>query len=1276
MKKILLAINCLLTGILANAQSPSFEWAKNMGGFSGTAQGNSVAKDNADNLYITGYFAGRTDFDIGPGINNFNSLGGNDIFILKTDASSNLIWAIQVGGTSNENGIFITLDGSGNIYVTGNFSGTVDFNPGPGIFNLTAAGGSDAFILKLDAAGNFVWVKQVGGTSDDSGNSIALDVSGNIHIAGTFNGTADFDPGAGIYNLTSLGSEDVFILKLDVLGNFVWAKQTGGSSRDFGWSIALDGFGNVYTGGEFFNTVDFDPGPGVYNIAAWSWDAFVSKLDASGNFIWAKKWGGSAIDRVHSIVIDGSGFVYTTGSFFGTVDFDPGAGSYNLAGNSYDAFISKMDAAGNLIWAKNLGGSSSDAGNSIYLDVSGNIYTTGYFEGTADFDPGAGTFNLIAHATTYTSDDIFISKLDASGNFVWAKGMGGVSGEWGNSILTDGSDNVVVTGFFRLTADFDPDAGVYNLTTLGDINHNGFFITKINSSGNFVWAKNAGSGIGCFGNSVAVDVNGNVITTGYFFGKVDFDPGAGISYLITDSINQGDIFICKLNASGNFAWAKQIVSVTDTADEGRSVTTDGAGNIYITGCFRGIADFDPGAGTFNLTSSGSSDIFVCKLDPSGNFVWAKNFGGTGDEGSNSIQVDASGNVYTTGYFRGTTDFDPGLGTFNLTSAGSSFYDIFVCKLDASGNLSWAYRTGAGDYDVGNSIAVDGSGNVYTTGYFKGTVDFDPGSGTFNLIAAGNTDIFVTKTNTSGSFIWAKQLSGTSNESGLSIAVDAASNVYTTGYFNLTVDFDPGPSTFNLTSAGSQDIFISKLDASGNFVWAKQLGGNSVDVGNSIAVDSSGNVYTTGTFFGTADFDPGAGAFNLISVGGGQDIFISQLDASGSFVWAKQLGSNNTDYANSIVVDNSDNIYTTGNFYATADFDPDAGIFNLTPTGYPDMFVHKMSQCTFPAAIITPAGALTFCSGSSVILNANTGTGLSYQWKNNGTNISSATNSLYTAIAAGSYTVVVTNSCGSATSSSITVTVNALPSATVTPSGPTTFCSGGSVVLNAPIAASRSYQWKKGANLISGATLSSYTATTGGSYKVIVTNTVTGCSKTTGSPTVVTVNALPSATITPQGPTTFCAGGSVVLKANTGTGLTYKWKKGSNFISGATLLNYTATVGGTYKVEVTNSNGCSKLSAGVVVSVPCREGEIISLKNNLDFNVYPNPNAGEFTIKFSNKPASPIQIELTDELGKVVKRFETSDETVVIKESNLAMGIYCLSVKNKDFAVVKKIDIAR
>jgi len=198
------------------------------------------------------------------------------------------------------------------------------------------------------------------------------------------------------------------------------------------------------------------------------------------------------------------------------------------------------------------------------------------------------------------------------------------------------------------------------------------------------------------------------------------------------------------------------------------------------------------------------------LAADGDFVWAKKMGGPGDDYGLGIAVDAAGNVYTTGWFQGTADFDPGPATFNLTSAGQS--DIFVSKLDRAGNLVWAKQMGGTDWDAGFGIAVDAAGNVYTTGVFSGTVDFDSGPDTFNLTSAGQSDIFVSKLDSAGSFVWAKQMGGTSYDVGRGIAVDAAGNVYTMGDFGDTVDFDPGPGVFTLTSAGSYDIFVSKLSA--------------------------------------------------------------------------------------------------------------------------------------------------------------------------------------------------------------------------------------------------------------------------------------------------------------------------------------------------------------------------------------------------------------------------------------------------------------------------------
>ena len=454
-------------------------------------------------------------------------------------------------------------------------------------------------------------------------------------------------------------------------------------------------------------------------------------------------------------------------------------------------------ADGDIVWAKAMGGTASDYGYSIAVDGSGNVYTTGRFQGTVDFDPGAGTANLTAAG----ADDIFVSKLDASGDYVWARRMGGTSLDEGQAIAVDGSGNVYTTGRFQGTADFDPGVGTTNLTAAGA---DDIFVSKLDASGDYVWARRMGGTSLDEGQAIAVDGSGNVYTTGRFQGTVDFDPGVGT--VNRTSAGSDDIFVSKLDASGNYAWAKAMGWTSQ--DEGRAIAVDGSGSVYTTGRFQGTADFDPGVGTANLTAAGGNDIFVSKLDASGDYVWAKAMGGVSADYGNSIAVDGSGSVYTTGRFQGTVDFDPGAATANLTAAGAN--DIFVSKLDASGDYVWARRMGGTLLDEGQAIAVDGSGNVYTTGLFQGTVDFDPGAGTANRTSAGADDIFVSKLDASGNFVWAKAMGGTAGDYGYSIAVDGSGNVYTTGRFQDTVDFDPGVGTANLTAAGADDIFVSKL----------------------------------------------------------------------------------------------------------------------------------------------------------------------------------------------------------------------------------------------------------------------------------------------------------------------------------------------------------------------------------------------------------------------------------------------------------------------------------
>lgn len=452
-------------------------------------------------------------------------------------------------------------------------------------------------------AQQFEWAKQIGGTNDEYTYAITKDASGNLYTTGAFKGTVDFNPGIGAFNMTSAGEYDIFIFKLDASGNFVWAKQLGGPDSDWGLDITIDATGNIYTTGIFADTADFDPGVGNYELIVKTGgvNLFISKLDASGNFVWAKQSEGNA--QGSSIRTDGAGNVYTTGPFQFTTDFDPGAGTFNLTSSGgRDGFICKLDAMGNFVWAKQIGGTLDDVADELTIDGAGNVLTVGYFSGTVDFDPGAGT----NHTLTALGGDIFISKLDATGNFVWAKQLGGSDLDWGYSVATDASGNVYTTGYFQKKADFDPGTGTFYLDAVAS----DVFISKLDAMGNFVWAKQlGGSEEYCWGKSIITDASGNIYTTGAFAGTADFDPGA--SSMNLTSMGDYDAFISKLDAMGNFVWAKQAGGTL--FDQGVSLAIDGSGSVYTVGDFKGASDFDPGAGTFNLASTGGWDAFVLKL---------------------------------------------------------------------------------------------------------------------------------------------------------------------------------------------------------------------------------------------------------------------------------------------------------------------------------------------------------------------------------------------------------------------------------------------------------------------------------------------------------------------------------------------------------------------------------------------------------------------------------------------------------------------------------------
>lgn len=438
------------------------------------------------------------------------------------------------------NGRTIGVDKQGNVYTAGFFSHTIDFDPGPAVFNLT---GEDSgpeqqgiFLSKLDSNGNFVWAKQIPVYAGFSNIELKVDPNGTIYLTSVFDDTVDFDPGSGVFALTSIGFQDAFVIKLSADGELIWVKQFGGKGDTGSTSNALDvdEKGNVYVTGQFNNTVDFDPGAGVYNLTATAHTkSYIVKLSANGDLVWAKQYGeapttyGGAV--IYDLRCDKRGAIYAAGIFGGACDFDPGNGVYTLTSTGLqDGFIARIDTDGNFGWAKQLMHSGTEYNSflsiqGVEIDGNQNVVAVGSFIGTFDLDPGAGVFNR----TSVGGTDCFMVKLNAQGNFNWAKVWIGNEGESGNDLVIDAANNIYATGSFGRVIDLDPGPGEY-------IVNSPFYgapaIIKLSPEGNFVYGINF-PGLehnSCMLRRMDIDDARNIYVTGSVGGVVDFDPGPGI----------------------------------------------------------------------------------------------------------------------------------------------------------------------------------------------------------------------------------------------------------------------------------------------------------------------------------------------------------------------------------------------------------------------------------------------------------------------------------------------------------------------------------------------------------------------------------------------------------------------------------------------------------------------------------------------------------------------------------------------------------------------------
>lgn len=459
--------------------------------------------------------------------------------------------------------------------------------------------------------------------------------------------------------------------------SFEWVSSISGKGNVDGYNVTVDQQNNVITAGRFNgDSCDFNSGSGTFLLHSnGNYDAYIQKVDSGGNLLWAKQFGGSGYAEINSVHTDSGGNIYAAGQFGGLIDFDPDTGVVNFMSSTFNTFVLKLDQNGVLLWAKHIGDSDPVHCHAMAIDPNGNVFLTGRFGNSPDFDPGPA----ISRLTSNGSNEIFIQKLDSVGNFSWAISIGGSGNDVGGSIEIDPNNNVLITGIYNGSVDFDPSASNHQLTSNGGRE---VFILKLNHSGNFIWAKSVGGNYADNSYDIATNLNGEVYITGSFYDTVDFDPGVNQAIFSAHGL---DFYVLKLDQQGLYKWARTISPDSNNYRVlGKSITTTPNGDVWITGEFFDSVDFNPGVGTFYLSPAMlSPSTFLLNLSDTGSFKWAGQFIGVppfGGSAPYSICYQ-NGSIYTTGDYFGTVDFDPFTNNqTNLSASGAFVHKMNVNSL--------------------------------------------------------------------------------------------------------------------------------------------------------------------------------------------------------------------------------------------------------------------------------------------------------------------------------------------------------------------------------------------------------------------------------------------------------------------------------------------------------------------------------------------------------------------------------------------------------------------
>ncbi|MCB9770932.1 MAG: SBBP repeat-containing protein [Candidatus Omnitrophica bacterium] len=499
-----------------------------------------------------------------------------------------------------------------------------------------------------------------------------------------------------------------------------------------------------------------------------------------------------------------------------------------------DIIVSKFNSSGTFQWAKRLGGTASENGNSVATDNNNRIILVGHINGSADLNGDGDTADTKeTGGGVYGNSDIFVSVFDSSGTFQWSKRLGGTAADAGTAVVSDGSNNVIVAGYVEFSGggvdlNGDGDTADTNESVGGVSDYYDVFVSVFDLNGVFQWSKRLGGTNSDFGRTVAVGSNGNIVVGGSVLNNVDLngdgdtvdtDETAGVIY-------GGRAFFSVFNSSGTFQWAKRLGgSISDSI---RGAVVDGNQNIIVVGDVNRTADLNGDGDTSDSNETGqtgvyrSTDVFISVFDSSGTFQWSKRLGGTGSSDIGyAVAIDNSNNVIVAGTVSGNADLNGDADTADSNESAGGVYgtatiDAFISVFNSAGTFQWSKRLGGTTSDYVTGVRVDSNNNILVTGYVTGNADLNGDADTADSNETGNTgvygstDMFISVFSSDGTFQWSKRLGGTTNDQSRGVAVDSNDNNIIVGDLVGNADFNGDAiiyPTYPFYTAGADDAAV-------------------------------------------------------------------------------------------------------------------------------------------------------------------------------------------------------------------------------------------------------------------------------------------------------------------------------------------------------------------------------------------------------------------------------------------------------------------------------------